>query len=116
MNLSLTGCWAAPRPAQAPGLVENPQDPVADAPGSPCRLDWHSTTESANADVYKRQDRVCCLVRGEVLVEGTGTVVQNDPRVIEAYIGTPPADDEPASDAGTGQQPGLAAGEEVNDA
>jgi branched-chain amino acid transport system ATP-binding protein len=66
--------------------------------------------------IFNLCDRVCCLVRGEVLVEGTGTVVQNDPRVIEVYIGTPPADDEPASDAGTGQQPGLAAGEEVNDA
>ena len=39
--------------------------------------------------IFNLCDRVCCLVRGEVLVQGTGQVVQNDPRVIEAYIGTP---------------------------
>jgi branched-chain amino acid transport system ATP-binding protein len=32
-------------------------------------------------------DRVLCLVRGEVLVEGTPAEVQSDHRVIEAYIG-----------------------------
>lgn len=42
--------------------------------------------------IFNLCDRVACLVRGEVLVEGAGDVVQNDPRVIEAYIGTPPAD------------------------
>nr|WP_245581249.1 ABC transporter ATP-binding protein [Propionicicella superfundia] len=39
--------------------------------------------------IFNLCDRVYCLVRGEVLVEGPGEVVQNDPRVIEAYIGTP---------------------------
>ena len=39
--------------------------------------------------IFNLCDRVYCLVRGEVLVEGAGDVVQNDPRVIEAYIGTP---------------------------
>ncbi len=39
-------------------------------------------------------DRVLCLVRGEVLVEGTPEQVQSDPRVIEAYIGTSDDDDE----------------------
>lgn len=38
-------------------------------------------------------DRVTCLVRGEVLIEGEPGVVQSDPRVIEAYIGGS-ADDE----------------------
>lgn len=39
--------------------------------------------------IFNLCDRVACLVRGEVLVEGSGNVVQNDPRVIEAYIGSP---------------------------
>ena len=39
--------------------------------------------------IFNLCDRVACLVRGEVLVEGVGDVVQNDPRVIEAYIGSP---------------------------
>ncbi len=61
--------------------------------------------------IFNLCDRVCCLVRGEVLVEGVGEVVQNDPRVIEAYIGAPaepPADvapptaEPPASEAGKG--------------
>ncbi|SDE51979.1 ABC transporter ATP-binding protein [Auraticoccus monumenti] len=41
--------------------------------------------------IFNLCDRVLCLVRGEVLVEGTPEVVQSDPRVIEAYIGS--ADD-----------------------
>ena len=46
--------------------------------------------------IFNLCDRVCCLVRGEVLIEGPGEVVQNDPRVIEAYIGSSETDDEPA--------------------
>ena len=38
-------------------------------------------------------DRVLCLVRGELLVEGSPEQVQSDPRVIDAYIGGG-ADDE----------------------
>ncbi|WP_229117809.1 ABC transporter ATP-binding protein [Enemella evansiae] len=38
--------------------------------------------------IFNLCDRVCCLVRGEVLVEGTAHEVQSDPRVIEAYIGS----------------------------
>jgi branched-chain amino acid transport system ATP-binding protein len=40
-------------------------------------------------------DRVLCLVRGEVLVEGTPAEVQSDPRVIDAYIGGGEEEDEP---------------------
>jgi len=39
--------------------------------------------------IFNLCDRVCCLVRGEVLIEGSATEVQSDPRVIEAYLGTP---------------------------
>ncbi|MCC6497392.1 MAG: ABC transporter ATP-binding protein [Propionibacteriaceae bacterium] len=51
--------------------------------------------------IFNLCDRVCCLVRGEVLVEGPGSVVQNDPRVIEAYIGSPQtmSDEEGGADA-----------------
>jgi branched-chain amino acid transport system ATP-binding protein len=42
--------------------------------------------------IFTLCDRVLCLVRGEVLVQGTPGEVQSDPRVIEAYIGA--ADDE----------------------
>lgn len=44
--------------------------------------------------IFNLCDRVYCLVRGEVLVSGPGEVVQNDPRVIEAYIGQPTVIDE----------------------
>ncbi|HET7723486.1 MAG TPA: ABC transporter ATP-binding protein [Propionibacteriaceae bacterium] len=49
--------------------------------------------------IFNLCDRVYCLVRGEVLVEGAGDVVQNDPRVIEAYIGRPTEIEEGGNDA-----------------
>jgi len=49
--------------------------------------------------IFNLCDRVYCLVRGEVLVEGAGDVVQNDPRVIEAYIGKPTVVEEEPTDA-----------------
>lgn len=60
--------------------------------------------------IFNLCDRVCCLVRGEVLVEGPGRVVQNDPRVIEAYIGTPTEElePEPGPQSGTNQGEGTA--------
>ena len=42
--------------------------------------------------IFNLCDRVVCLVQGKLLVEGTAAEVQSDPRVIEAYIGTGPAD------------------------
>jgi branched-chain amino acid transport system ATP-binding protein len=45
--------------------------------------------------IFNLCDRVLCLVRGEVLVEGTPSEVQSDHRVIEAYIG---GDDETEED------------------
>ncbi|MBM6399517.1 ABC transporter ATP-binding protein [Phycicoccus sp. MQZ13P-5] len=44
--------------------------------------------------IFNLCDRVLCLVRGSVLVEGTPGEVQSDPRVIEAYIGGDDADEE----------------------
>jgi branched-chain amino acid transport system ATP-binding protein len=41
--------------------------------------------------IFRLCDRITCLDRGEVLVEGTADVVQSDERVIEAYLGTGPA-------------------------
>ncbi len=49
--------------------------------------------------IFNLCDRVYCLVRGEVLVSGPGEVVQNDQRVIEAYIGQPAVMDEGNADA-----------------
>ena len=49
--------------------------------------------------IFNLCDRVYCLVRGEVLVAGVGSVVQNDPRVIEAYIGKPTDTEEEPTDA-----------------
>ena len=37
--------------------------------------------------IFNLCDRVLCLVRGSLLVEGTPGEVQSDHRVIEAYIG-----------------------------
>ena len=48
--------------------------------------------------IFNLCDRVLCLVRGETLVEGTPDVVQSDPRVIEAYIGTGAEDDAAAAE------------------
>ena len=39
--------------------------------------------------IFSLCDRVTCLVRGEVLVTGSGPEVQADERVVEAYIGAP---------------------------
>ena len=65
--------------------------------------------------IFNLCDRVACLVRGEVLVEGPGAVVQNDARVIEAYIGSPASEpDEPP--ARNWEQPGANAGEGASDA
>ncbi|MBP8919156.1 MAG: ABC transporter ATP-binding protein [Micropruina sp.] len=44
--------------------------------------------------IFNLCDRVQCLVRGKTLVEGTANEVQSDPRVIEAYIGSPEQDAE----------------------
>ncbi|MGG5257248.1 ABC transporter ATP-binding protein [Phycicoccus avicenniae] len=44
--------------------------------------------------IFNLCDRVLCLVRGEVLVEGSPGEVQSDPRVIEAYIGGDDTDED----------------------
>ncbi len=43
--------------------------------------------------IFNLCDRVLCLVRGRTLIEGTAAQVQSDPRVIEAYIGSPEVED-----------------------
>ena len=48
--------------------------------------------------IFTLCDRVLCLVRGALLVEGSPATVQSDPRVIEAYIGSSHDDDEPAEE------------------
>lgn len=45
--------------------------------------------------IFNLCDRVLCLVRGKVLIEGTAAEVQSDPRVIEAYIGSPKTKENP---------------------
>lgn len=69
--------------------------------------------------IFNLCDRVCCLVRGAVLVEGPAAEVQNDSRVIEAYIGQPTEMDlggpvDPARRAADPEDP--AAAEEGEDA
>lgn len=44
--------------------------------------------------IFTLCDRVLCLVRGQILVEGSPAEVQHDPRVIEAYIGGAEEDEE----------------------
>ena len=52
--------------------------------------------------IFTLCDRVLCLVRGQILVEGSPAEVQHDPRVIEAYIGGAEEDEEVESlDVGT---------------
>ena len=41
--------------------------------------------------IFNLCDRVAVLVQGAKLVEGTPTEVQGDPRVVEAYLGSPAA-------------------------
>ena len=49
--------------------------------------------------IFNLSDRVAVLVQGEKLVEGTSDVVQNDERVIAAYLGEPFEADGKNSDA-----------------
>ncbi|WP_404382489.1 ABC transporter ATP-binding protein [Knoellia locipacati] len=55
--------------------------------------------------IFNLCDRVLCLVRGEVLVEGTPGEVQSDPRVIEAYIGSGEDEDDDEVAAGSPVDP-----------
>jgi branched-chain amino acid transport system ATP-binding protein len=49
--------------------------------------------------IFNLCDRVAVLVQGEKLVEGTSEVVQNDERVIAAYLGEPFDDGSAAAEA-----------------
>ncbi|MGW5023037.1 ABC transporter ATP-binding protein [Streptomyces cacaoi] len=49
--------------------------------------------------IFTLCDRVAVLVQGEKLIEGSPQTVQNDDRVIAAYLGTPFTDDRPAPPA-----------------
>jgi branched-chain amino acid transport system ATP-binding protein len=50
--------------------------------------------------IFNLCDRVTCLVHGEVLSAGSASEVQDDPRVLEAYIGVPYDPGEEDSDDG----------------
>ena len=58
--------------------------------------------------IFNLCDRVLCLVQGRTLIEGTPEEVQSDPRVIEAYIGTGPAEDSDDGEAGDAAAAGHA--------
>jgi branched-chain amino acid transport system ATP-binding protein len=55
--------------------------------------------------IFNLCDRVLCLVRGEVLVQGSPGEVQSDPRVIEAYIGGGDDDEDEVRPARTESDP-----------
>jgi branched-chain amino acid transport system ATP-binding protein len=55
--------------------------------------------------IFNLCDRVLCLVRGEVLVQGSPGEVQSDPRVIEAYIGGDDSDDDDVVTGAAGRTP-----------